>query len=70
MYSPKKGNKIRSGCLTLAFSGARKCYITPTYSEIPKTKRGQIQKCVPHLCLLGGPKKGRNATLPFLSEGP
>ena len=80
MCSPTKGNKIRSGCLTLAFSAAqkraemlrhpcilgdpqtkgtksevapshlpswgptsgRKCYVTPAFSGIPKTKGDKI----------------------------
>ena len=44
--SPTKGNKIRSGFLMPAFSGAQKrakCYITPTFSGLPK-KGEQNQK--------------------------
>ena len=55
---PSAGNKIRSGYLTLAFSG------------VCNAKCGeQKQKWMPHPCLLGGPKKGGNATSPFHSQG-
>ena len=35
----KRGEKIRSGCLTTAFSGARrgrKCYVTPAFLGLPR----------------------------------
>ena len=108
MCSPTEGNKIRSGCLTLAFSGAQKraemlrhpCNLgdpqtkgdkirigslTPAFSGAhkwvemlrhpcilgdPHNKGGQNQKWVPHPCLLGGLKKGGNATPPLHSAGP
>ena len=105
--SPTKGNTIRSGCLTRAFSGAqkraemlchpsslggpqqrgtksevaasplpsqgpkkgRKCYVTRAFSGVPE-KEEQNQKGLPHPCLLGGPKVGRNATSPRILGGP
>ena len=106
--SPTKGNKIRSGNLTPASWGGqkraemlchpcmlrdpqqrgtksevatsplpspgpkrrRKCYAAPAFSGVSNTKRGeQNQKWLPHPCLLGGPKEGRNAMLPMHSRG-
>ena len=57
-------NKIRSGCLTTAFSGAHKCaelLCNPCNPKRPQT-REQNQKWLPHPCLLGGPKEGGIAT--------
>ena len=37
----KRRKKIRSGCMTSAFSGARrgqKCYVTPAFSGVPNAK--------------------------------
>ena len=80
---PKKGNKIRSGCLTPAFSGAQrraKMLHLPSIlggpqrqawgpkSEVHPNKGEQNQKCLPHPCLLGGPKEGGNATSPLHSR--
>ena len=49
----------------------RECYVTPAFSGVPNTKRGeQNQKWLPHPCLLGGPKEGGNATSPLHSRGP
>ena len=70
-WSPTKGNKIRSGCLTPAFSGSQKraeMHVTPTFSGIPN-KGEQNQKWLPHPCLLGGPKEGGNAMSPLHSRG-
>ena len=39
--SPTKGKKIRSDCVTPAFSGPRRgrnCYVTPAFSGVPNTK--------------------------------
>ena len=69
--SPTKGNKIRSGYLTLPSMGrkrGRKCYIAPAFSGVPN-KRHENQKWLPHPCLLGGPKEGGNATSPLNSRG-
>ena len=61
---PKKGDKIRSGCLTLAFLEAN------MWADLlrnicvlggPQT-RGQNQNGLPHPCLLGGPQVGGSAT--------
>ena len=48
----------------------RKCYVTLAFSGVPNTtRREQNQKWLPHPCLLGGPKKGGNATCPLHSRG-
>ena len=75
-----KGNKIISGSLTLAFSGAQKraqmlCYpcilrgaqlqAQGVKKEAVPNKGGQNQKGLPHLCLLGGPKEGENGAPPL-----
>ena len=67
---PTKGNKIRSGCLTPAFSGTQKRAEMLCHPCSPKAKRGeQNQKWLPHACLIGGPKEGGNATPPLQSRG-
>ena len=49
---------------------ARKCYVTPAFSEFPNAKRReQNQKWLPHAYLIGGPKEGGNATPPLHSRG-
>ena len=62
----KRGDKIRSGYLTPAFSGAQKraeLLRNPCVLGDPQRQpRGENQKWLPHPCLLGGPKKGRIAT--------
>ena len=73
MCYPTKGNKIRSGSLTLAFSGAHKWVEMlrhPCILGEPQNKGGQNQKWEPHPCLLGSPKKGGNATSPLHYAGP
>ena len=68
-WSRTKGGKNRSGCLTPAFSRAQ-TLCPPTFSGIPNAKRAeQNKKWLPHPCLLGGPKKGGNATSPLHSRG-
>ena len=60
-----KGDKIRSGCLTPAFSGAEKrakMLRHPCILGDPQTKGEKNQKWPPHPCLLGGEKEGKNAT--------
>ena len=82
-WSQTKGNKIRSGCHTLAFSGAQKraemlChpYILGgpqqrgAKSEVVHNKRKQNQKWLPQPRLLGGLEEGGNATSPLHSRGP
>ena len=72
MCSPTKRNKIRSGCLTLASSGAHKWAEMLRHPYIlgdPQIKGGQNQKWVPHRCLLGGPQVGGNATSPLHTQG-
>ena len=58
--------KIRSGYLTLAFSGAQErteLLRKPRILGGPQRQtRGQNQKSIPHACLLGGPKEGGSAT--------
>ena len=46
----------------------RKCYITPAFLGIPNIG-DKNKKWLPHPCLLGGPKEGRNATSPLHSPG-
>ena len=58
--SHRRGEKIRSSCLTPAFSG-RNCCVTPIFSGVPNAKRGGggsevIASPVPSR----GPKRGRN----------
>ena len=63
----KHGEEIRSGCLTLAFSGAQKrveLLCNPVHSRgSPTPSAGGNQKWLPHPCLLGAPKKGENCYL-------
>ena len=82
--SPTKGNKIRNGCLTPAFSGIQKraemlhhsCILGDPQSqargaksEVASNKGEQNQQWSPHPYLLGGPKEGGNATSPLHSRG-
>ena len=66
----KRREKIKSGGLTLVFSGSkrgRKCYVTPAFSAVPNAKRGEkIRKG----CLLGGPKQSGSAMQPLHSGIP
>ena len=81
-WSPTKGNKIRRGYLTHAFSGAKRraemlrhaCILGDPKqrgpkSEVVPTKGEQNQKWLPEPCLVRGPKKGRNATSALHSRG-
>ena len=64
---PNKGDKVRSGCLTLIFSGAHnwaELLPHPCILGSPQQRR-QNQKWPPHPCLLGGPKVGRIGTPTF-----
>ena len=57
------GNKIKSGCLTRAFSGAQKraeCHGLRVFLGIPSIGE-QNQKWLLHPCLLRCPKEGANA---------
>ena len=71
--SPTKGNKIRGGCLTRAFSGAQNrakmlhhpCILRGPQrqargakSEVVPNKKEQNQKWLPHPCLVRGQKRG------------
>ena len=82
-WSPTKGSKIRSGCLTPTFLGAQKraemlrhpCILGDPQrqargakSEVVPNKGEHNRKWLPHPYLLGGPKEGGNATSP-LGEG-
>ena len=61
---PKQGDKIRSGSLTPAFSGARKwaeMLHKPCIFGGPQ-QGGQNQKWLPQPCLLRGWEVGGNAT--------
>ena len=70
--SPTKGNKIKSGPLTLAFSGApkraemlRKAYVL----EDPQPS-GQNQKWLPHPSLSGAQKRAEMLRRPCILGGP
>ena len=43
--------------------------MSPLHSRGSPNKGGQNQKWLPHPCLLGGPKEGRNAMSPLHSRG-
>ena len=61
---PRRGDKIKSGYITLAFTEARKGVAllrNPCVLWSPQ-KRGQNQKWAHHPCLLGGPQVGGIAT--------
>ena len=62
----KRGEKIRSDYLTLAFPGTQKRAELLRNPYIPgdpqRQARGQNQKWLPHPCLLRGPKEGGIAT--------
>ena len=55
-----KGDKIRIGYLTPAFSGAQ-TRAEVLNSQGSPNKGGQNQNWLPHPCLLGGPKEGGSA---------
>ena len=61
ILNDKLGDKIRSRYLTLAFSGAQKkaeLLRNPCILGDPQREaRGQNQKWLPHICLLGGPNE-------------
>ena len=58
---PKQGDKIKSGDLTLAFSGAQmRAEVLCNYCVLACPHQGQ--KWPPHPCLLWGPHKGGSAT--------
>ena len=64
---------MRSGCLTLAFSGAHKWVEMLRHPYIlgdPQNKGGRNQKWLPHLYLLRGPQVGGNATSPLHTRIP
>ena len=82
--SATKGNKIRSGCLTPAFSGDEKradlghhlCILGDSQRqaggakcEVAPQKGEQNHNCPPHPCLLGGRKESGNAMSPLHSRG-
>ena len=72
-FPKTKGDKIRSGSLTPAFSGAHKWAEMLRHPYIlgdPENKGGLNQKGVLYPCLLGSPKKGGNATSPLHFGGP
>ena len=67
----KQKDKIKSGCLTAAFSGAQKCaegFRSPFILGGPQT-RGQNQKWLPHPCLLECPQVGGSAMRPLHCRG-
>ena len=81
---PNIGDKVKSGCLTLAFSGAQKraemlrhpCILRDPQHQVWQAKSEVVPnigeqnlKWLPHPCLLGGAKEGGNATSPLHSWG-
>ena len=59
VHNARNGDKIRSGYLTLAFSGAKKraaLIHDPCIPRVPYAKRGKHHKWLPEPCLLGGPR--------------
>ena len=67
---PNKGGEKTELVASPLPSLGRKRYVTSAFSGIPNAKRGeQNKKWLPHPCLLGGPKQGRNATSPLHSRG-
>ena len=67
-----KGDKIRIGCLTLAFSGAQKraeLLHNPCILGGPKRQaQGENQNWLPNPCLLRGPEsKEENITIGYLT---
>ena len=70
--SPTKGNKIRSGCPTAAFSGSKggqTCYITPAFSGIPN-KEEQNHKWLLHPYLIEAKKRLEMLRHPCFLAGP
>ena len=68
---PRKEDKIESGSLTLALSGAHNWIHSRCNGGIlggPK-KRGQVHNWLLHPCLLGGPQVGGSARQPLNSRG-
>ena len=71
----KRGEKIRSGCLTPTFSRAQsgaEVLRNPCILRGPQhQERGENQKWLPHPYLLGGPKTGRKCyVIPAFSGVP
>ena len=69
--SPTKGNKIRSGSLIPAFSGAKKGPEMLCHPSIlgNAQKGGARSNWLPHDYLLGCPNKAGNAAPPLHSQG-
>ena len=68
-WSTTKGTKSEVAASPLPSrgpKGGRRCYVTPAFSGVPN-KQERNQKWLPHPCLLGGPKEGRDATSPLHS---
>ena len=65
-----KSEVAASPLLSRSPKRGRKCYVTPPFLGVPYTKRkGLIQKSLPHLYFLGGPKEGGNGTSPLHCPG-
>ena len=69
----KRGDKIRSGYFTLAFSGAQKraemLHHPYSLGGLQCQARGENQKWLPHPCLLGDPEEGGGGTSSLHSRG-
>ena len=60
-----KSEVVASPLLSRGPKRGRKCYVTPAFSGVPNTKRGeQNRKWLPHTYFLGGPKEGGDRTPP------
>ena len=69
---PRRGDKIKRGYFTPAFSGAQKWVESlHTPSALGGAhKRGKTHKWLHHPCLLRGPKAGGIGTLALQTRGP
>ena len=68
-----KGDKIRSGCLNLAFSGPKegqKCYATLAFLGVPKQKGDKIRIGYLTPAFLGAQKRAEMLHHPCILGGP
>ena len=63
-----KSEVVASPLPSQGLTRGRKCYVTSALLGVPN-KGEQSQEWLPHPCLLGGPKEGRNAMSPLHSRG-
>ena len=69
---PQQGNKIRSGCLTPAFSGAQRgAHVLSNPCVLGRTQTtGQSEKWQPQPCLLGVQNRAKKLRNPCVVGGP